>query len=193
MLRYCIAFVSREGQTEKIAHHVARSIENDGSLVRLIDIAAHESEAGADDYDAMLIAGSVHRGEFDPALSAFIMRHGGALRRCASAFLPVSLSAASHEETERAAVDEIAQRFLADLGWKPDTVFHVAGAVHDRRLNPVERFVLHTIVDSKGVERHPSGDTELTDWNALDAFVRSFEDLVQSKPPRNSAPPAGNA
>jgi menaquinone-dependent protoporphyrinogen oxidase len=182
MPRYLVAFVSREGQTEKIAHHVARCIEDDGSLVRLIDIRAHESEVGADDYDAMMIAGSVHRGDFEPELSAFIMRHGEALRRCPSAFLPVSLSAASHEESERAAVDEIAQRFLAELGWKPDAIHHAAGAVHDRRLNPLERAVLHAIVDAKGIERHPSGDTELTDWSALDAFVRSFEALVQSKP-----------
>lgn len=193
MPRYLVAFVSREAQTEKIAHHVARRIEDDGSLVRLIDIAARESEAGADDCDAILIAGSVHLGKFDQPLSAFIIRHGEALRRCPSAFLPVSLSAASHEETERAAVDEIAQRFVAELGWRPDAVYHVAGAIHDRRLNPPERVVLHAIADSKGVERHPSGDTEFTDWGALDAFVQSFEAFVQTRLPGDSATSAEKA
>jgi menaquinone-dependent protoporphyrinogen oxidase len=129
----------------------------------------------------MVIAGSVHRGQFDGELSSFIMRHGEALRRCPSAFLPVSLSAASHEESERSAIDEIAQRFVAEHGWMPDIVCHVAGAVHDRRLNPFERLILHAIVDSKGVERHPSGDTELTDWGSLKRFVREFEALVGSK------------
>lgn len=193
MQRYLVAFVSREGQTEKIAHHIARRIEDDGSLVRLIDVRARETEAGADDCDGMLIAGSVHRGRFDPELSAFILRHGGALRRCPSAFLPVSLSAASHEDTERAAVDEIAQGYLAALGWAPDVVHHVAGAVHDRQLNAFERMVIHTIVDSKGVERQPSGDTELTDWTALDAFIRSFEALVRSGECDGSAAPMSGA
>lgn len=179
--RYLVAFVSREGQTEKVAHHIARRIEDDGSLVRLIDVRAHETEAGADDCDGMVITGSMHRGRFDPELSAFIMRHSEALRRCPSAFLPVSLSAASHEESERSAVDEIAQSYLAELGWMPDVVYHVAGAVHDRQLNAFERMVIHAIVDSKGVERHPSGDTELTDWAALDAFIRSFEALTRSR------------
>ncbi len=183
MLRYLVAYASREGQTEKIAHHVARRLEDDGALTRLIDIKAHETEAGADDCDAMVIAGSVHIGQFDPELSAFVMRHGEALRRCPSAFLPVSLSAASHEESERAAIDEIAQRFVAEHGWMPDAVLHVAGAVHDRQLNPIERAVLHAIVDSKGVERHPSGDTELTDWDSLDRFVRDFEALARSRAP----------
>ena len=126
-----IAYASREGQTDKIAHHVAHRLEDDGALVRLIDLKAHETEAGADDCDAMIIAGSVHIGQFDPELSSFVMRHGEALRRCPSAFLPVSLSAASHEESERSAIDEIAQRFVAEHGWKPDVVYHVAGAVHD--------------------------------------------------------------
>src|SRR5690606_9112113 len=98
MLRFLIAYASREGQTDKIAHHIAHRLENDGALIRLIDLKARETEAGADDYDAMIIAGSVHVGRFDPALSSFVMRHGEALRRCPSAFLPVRLSAASHEE-----------------------------------------------------------------------------------------------
>lgn len=193
MQRYLVAFASREGQTAKIAHHVARRVEDDGSLVRLIDIRANESEAGADEYDAMLIAGSVHVGRFDPELAAFITRHIAALRRCPSAFLPVSLSAASHEESERSAIDEIAQGYLAELGWVPDAVHHVAGAVHDRKLNALERTVLHAIVDSKGVERHPSGDTELTDWAKLDAFVRSFEALTRSRQRSGPAAPESGA
>ncbi len=182
MLRYLIAYVSREGQTEKIAHHVARRFEDHGGVVRLLDIAAQESEAGVDDYDSTVIAGSVHRGHFDAELPAFIMRHSVQLRRCPSAFLPVSLSAASHDESERSAVDEIVQHFLAGLGWMPDIVLHVAGAIHDRRLGPLERAILHTIADTHGVERDPSGDTELTDWAGLDRFVRAFEELTRAGP-----------
>lgn len=188
MLRYLVAYASREGQTEKVAHHVARRLEDDGQLVRLIDIKAHETEAGADECDAMLIAGSIHLGQFDTDLADFVMRHGEALRRCPSAFLPVSLSAASHEQSERNAVDEIARRFVAEHGWAPDVIYHVAGAIHDRELNYAERTVLHAIAEMKGVERDSSGNTEFTDWSALDEFVRSFEALVQSKPRRSSTP-----
>lgn len=181
MLRFLVAFVTREGQTERIAHHAARQLEDRGALVRLIDVKARETEAGADDCDAMIIAGSVHRRRFDPELSAFIMRHGEALRRCPSAFVPVSLTAASHEASERTAIDEVVQGYLADLGWVPDAVHHAAGAIQDRRLNVIERAALHSIVDAKGVDRHPSGDTELTDWAALDGFIRSFAALVSSR------------
>jgi menaquinone-dependent protoporphyrinogen oxidase len=174
MHRILVAFASREGQTDHIAHHIARQIENNKLLTRLVDVRAGETEAGADDCDAAIVAGSVHRGHYDPALASFVMRHAPALRRVPSAFLSISLSAVSLEPTERAAVDEIAQRFLAEVGWAPETVLHVAGAVHDRSLNVMERFVLHTILRQHEVEPRPTGDTELTDWPAIDAFVRRF-------------------
>jgi len=174
MHRILVAFASREGQTDHIAHHIARQIENNKLLTRLVDVRSGETEAGADDCDAAIVAGSVHRGRYDPALANFVMRHATALRQVPSAFLSISLSAASVEPTERAAVDEIAQRFLAEVGWLPETVVHVAGAVHDRNVNMIERFVLHTILRQHDVEPRSTGDTDLTDWLAIDAFVRDF-------------------
>jgi menaquinone-dependent protoporphyrinogen oxidase len=183
MRRVLVAYTSLEGQTELIAHHVARKFEDKGFLVRLIDILADRTEAGADDCEAAVIAGSVHRGSFDAELSGFIMRHGPALRTVPSAFLPVSLSAASDDRSERAAVDEIARRFVAESGWAPECILHVAGAVHDREMNFLERQILHAIVDSKGVARHPSGSTEFTDWRELDAFLADFAKRIPEPKP----------
>jgi menaquinone-dependent protoporphyrinogen oxidase len=192
MHRILVAFASREGQTARIAHHIAHQIENRRLLARVVDIMAGETEAGADDCDAAIIAGSVHRGRYDPALAGFVMRHGPALRRVPSAFLSVSLSAASAVPHERAAIDEIAQRFLAEAGWAPDDVRHVAGAVHDRTIGVLERFALHTILKHHGVEPHQAGDTEHTDWAALDTFLRDFLSRVPavgSAPDKGAEPP----
>jgi menaquinone-dependent protoporphyrinogen oxidase len=178
MARFLVAFASREGQTEKIAHHCARRLEDRGHISRLVDLAAGETEAGADDCDAAILAGSIHRGRHESELAAFIMRHAPALRQRPGAFLSISLAAASHDENERSAIDELVQGFLHEVGWQPEQVLLVAGAVHDRELNALERFVLHRIVDAHGVERHPSGDTELTDWAALDSFVDAFAALA---------------
>ena len=174
MRRVLIAFTSHEGQTRTIAHHVARQIEDRGPVCRLIDLSEDRFEAGADDCDAAIVAGSIHRGAYDPLLAGFIMRHAASLHQVPSAFLSVSLAAASDDQDERAALDEIARRFLAEVGWMPDHIEHVAGALHDREMNFVEREILHAIVDSKGVQRHPSGHTELTDWPKLDAFIARF-------------------
>jgi len=186
MRRVLVGFASHQGQTEKIAHHLARQLEDRGLAVRLVDMIgaarAGESDAGADDCDAAILAGSLHLGRYDAALASFLMRHGPAIGRGPSAFVTVSLSAASEDETERRAVEEIAQRFLYETGWLPEHVLHAAGAIHDRRMNPVERFALHAIADAHGLDRHPSGDTELTDWAALDRFARDFVGEVKARP-----------
>jgi len=174
MARVLIAFASREGHTELIAHHVARKLEDRRHMVRLINLTAGEGEAGADEYDAAIIAGSIHRGNFAGELTSFLMRHGPAVRSHASAFLPVSLTAASHDPHEVAALNEIAQRFLFEAGWQPDFVEHVAGAVYDRQLNLIERTVLHSIMRQHDEEPDQSGTTVLTDWARLDEFVGEF-------------------
>lgn len=176
MTRFLVAFASSEGQTKKIAHHVARRLEDLGHLTRLVDVMSGESEAGADDCDAAILAGSLHRSQHAPELTAFIARHLAALQAMPSAFFSVSLTAASHDPGELEALVRVVQAYLKQVGWKPGRVELVAGAVHDRELGPIERLVLHRIVDAHGVERHPSGHTELTDWKRLDEVIGQLAD-----------------
>jgi menaquinone-dependent protoporphyrinogen oxidase len=180
MTRFLVAFASSEGQTEKIAHHVARRLEDLGHLTRLVDLNAGESEAGADECDAAVLAGSLHLSQHPPELANFIDRHRAALQRLPCLFLSVSLSAASHDKGEIAALKTVIRDFLGRLALQPTRVELVAGAVHDRELNAIERLVLHRIVDAHGVERHPSGNTELTDWPRLDEAVAAFAQAVTS-------------
>lgn len=174
MARVLVAFASKEGHTELIAHHMARKLEDGGHVTRLINLTRHDGEAGADDYDASIIAASIHRGSFAPEVQSFLMRHGPAVREHVSAFLTVSLTAASLDESEIAALKEIADRFLSEAGWQPDFVEHVAGAVYDRQLSVIERTVLHAIMRQHHEEPEPSGTTVLTDWVRLDRFVGEF-------------------
>ncbi len=178
MTRFLVAYASSEGQTGKIAHHVARRLENLGHLSRLVDLMAGDSEAGADECDAAILAGSLHLSQHPAELTDFIARHRTALQSMPSAFLSVSLTAA-HDAKELTALVAVVQRYLGDIGWTPGRVELVAGAVHDRELNAIERLVLHRIVDAHGVTRHPSGHTELTDWAELDAAVAAFAASVQ--------------
>ncbi len=168
MQRFLMAFVSREGQTERIAHHVARFLEDRGALVRLIDVTARESEAGADDCDAIIVAGSLRRGRFDPELLGFILRHGSSLRDCPSAFLPVS--AASLDDSERRLVDEATQKFLAEAGWMPNEICRL-DAVASKSV--LDGFSLTSILEGEDTDRR-SAEPEPPDWTALDEFVRAF-------------------
>ncbi|MGE8942164.1 flavodoxin domain-containing protein [Leptospira interrogans] len=184
MQRFLVAFAARDAQTEKIGHHIARKLEDARFLVRLIDIRSNETEAGADDCDAVILAGSAYRRQFDPSLGPFIMRHGAALRSCPSAFAPISLAAASHDPSERAAIDEVVQDFLGQVGWKPDEVFHVAGAIEEPQSGLLDGSVLAALFepDAGSADRDTARETELTDWPALDGFIRAFSVRVASQP-----------
>lgn len=174
MKRILVAYASREGQTEKIARHIGRRIEEAGLAPWLINLKSGDSEAGIETCEAAIVAGSVHRGRPDQELSGFLMRHGPTLRGGPSAFMCVSLSAASTDPSDRAAIDELAQSFLYEVGWHPDVVQHVAGAVRDSQLNLLERYTVHAVMYQKSIPRDASGETELTDWAALDAFTAEF-------------------
>jgi len=180
MLRILVVYSSSEGQTEKVAHHIARQIENKGHVARLV--SAHQSDdlAVLGDFDAAVVAGGLHMGAHGPALAAFISEHATALNAGPSAFLSVSLSAASDDPAEVAGALEAIKDFEIATGWTPRRTQLVAGAVHDRQLGFFKRFVVHTLMRRKGVELDPSGNTELTKWPALDRFIGEFITLVET-------------
>ena len=174
MTRVLVAFASREGQTEKIANYIAGRLASRGLEPVLVNLKTGQSEADVPSCGAAIIAGSVHRGRTDQELVSFIMRHGPTLRGGPSAFLCVSLSAASHDPNDRAAIDELAQGFLFDVGWHPDEIRPVAGAVRDNRLNLLERYTVHAVMYQKDTPADPSGETELTNWQDVDDFSDGF-------------------
>ena len=183
MKRVVVAFVSREGQTGRIARHIADRLERRGMLARLIDLGRGETEAGADDCEGAIVLASVHRGRYEPSLSSFLMRHGPTLRRCPSAFVSVSLAAAAVDPKERVALDEIVQHFLHEVGWHPDVVLHAGGAIHERDLGLIERYAVHQIVEQKHLPLDSSGDTEFTDWQEVDDFASAFAERVGGTSP----------
>ncbi len=179
MTRVLIAYASREGQTEKIAKYIGERLAKRGLEPHIVNLKLGQSEAEVPTCGAAVIAGSVHRGRHDQELTGFIMRHAPTLRGGPSAFVCVSLSAASHDPNDRAAIDELAQGFLYEVGWSPDEIKHVAGAVRDKQLNMLERYTVHAVMYQKDIPSDPSGDTELTNWQEVDDFSDGFALRVQ--------------
>lgn len=174
MPRLLVAYASREGQTEKICRHIAARLEAAGHSAMLLNLKNDGTEEGIETCAAAIVAGSVHLARHDPALAGFIMRHGTLLRTVPSAFVCVSLSAASKDPGDLATVGEITNSFLYETGWQPDVIEHAAGAVRDVQLGLFERFTVHAVMMEKEIPSHPSGETELTDWAKLDRFVDEF-------------------
>jgi menaquinone-dependent protoporphyrinogen oxidase len=134
-----------------------------------------------DELGMVIAIASVHAGKHDAGMVQFARRHAEALARKPAVFISVSLTEATVEderqspETRAAATDEVRRavaRFFEDTGWHPARVLPVAGCVAYTKVGVLQRFIMKRIVGARGGPTDTSRDHELTDWEALDRFVR---------------------
>ncbi len=172
-----ILFATREGQTRRIAEHLAATIRARGYLADVVDAADLPSEFSVEDYQAAVIAASVHREKHEKEMISFVRDFRGELECMPAVFLSVSLSeagaedaAATPEHRAQAAADvqKMIDAFLKETGWHPSKVRAAAGALSYTKYNFLTRFVMKRIAKAQGASTDTSRDHELTDWEALD-------------------------
>ena len=175
-----VLYGTREGQTRRIAEHIAATVRSRGREADVVDAANLPQGFSLDNYAAAIVAASVHTGKHEKEIVAFVKLHRSELERIPAVFLSVSLSeagaedpAASPEHRARAAADvqRMIDVFLKDTGWHPSKVRAVAGALSYTKYNFLVRFVMKQIAKSQGASTDTSRDHELTDWAALDHIV----------------------
>lgn len=183
MLPVLIVYATREGQTRRIAEHLAAEIRACDWKVDALDARTLPPSFDLGQYSAAVLAGSVHLGKHEREMIAFVREHRAALEKIPAAFLSVSLVEAeaeigtnSPESRARAARD--AQRLIDDFfeatGWHPARVKPVAGALVYTKYNVLVRLVMRHIAKKSGGSTDMSQDHEYTDWLALDRFVVEF-------------------
>lgn len=175
-----IVFATTEGHTKKICQHAEQYFSQAGLTVILHDLSENIPELQI--CDAVLLAGSLHYGKHQKELGQFIEKNRCTLQQVPIMFVSVSLAAASQEDTELSSVQKIASDYMAEMMLKPRVIQIAAGAVYDKRLHFLSRWLLHWIMYRKGVALDASGETVFTDWGALDlAFSQFYESLLENK------------
>jgi menaquinone-dependent protoporphyrinogen oxidase len=184
-------YATREGQTRRIAEHIAITLRARGIPTDLKNLA----ETPAPDpacYTAIVLAASVHAGRHEPEMLRFVKGHRAELDMVPTAFISVTLSeagaervAATPEEHARfvADVQRVLDNFFAAADWHPRRMKPVAGALLYTRYNFLVRFVMRRIAKTVGAETDTSRDYEYTNWAALDKFVGEFCGEIFATPP----------
>lgn len=167
-MKLLVGYASTEGQTRKIARHVADRLADAGHMVELLPLEDAGDVAPAR-FDRAVLAASVHASHYQPALAGFVEAHRDWLSTHPTLLLSVSLCAAGHDAQEWRALDRIAADFETATGWSPGEVMQVAGAYRPSRYDLFRRFVMRRIIAEKDPEADPDEDVEYTDWAALDA------------------------
>jgi len=165
-----IVYATTYGQTEKIAGYMAGRLRAQGCDAHALDAHATSQATTLDDYDAVLLGGSLYASHYQRRLTRFIEGHLDALNRHDNAaFFSVSASAARAEGLP--AVEAIASTFLDDAGWHPRLQAHFAGAVKYPRYGFVVRRIMQRISRKAGGGTDARHEYEYTDWAAVDAWL----------------------
>jgi menaquinone-dependent protoporphyrinogen oxidase len=168
-----IAYASVEGQTRKIADHIAQTVESAGHGVVLADLAQPGFALPAR-FDAAIVCGPIHMGNYPSTLIDFLRNWKSALQSMPAALVTVSLSIASENADERAEAAAYPDKLFDQTGWRAGWVHNAKGALRYLEYDFFKRWMLRRIAAKEGGPVDTSQDHELTDFVALDAFVHEF-------------------
>jgi menaquinone-dependent protoporphyrinogen oxidase len=180
MKPYLVLYATREGHTQRIGQHLTQALAKRGLPSALVE-AGHLPEAfRLSDYQAAIVAGSVHLGKHEAELVRFVKAHREQLELMPTVFLSVSLSEAGAEDANaplerRAAAaaetQKVIDAFLKATQWHPAKIKAVAGALVYTKYNFLLRLVMKQIARQAGADTDTSRDYDYTDWAALDSLL----------------------
>jgi menaquinone-dependent protoporphyrinogen oxidase len=178
-MKILILFGTSEGQTEKIANHIAGIIGNKGHEVRVECGERLPDDFAVNDFGAVIIGGSIHMGKYQPYVKKFVLGHRDWLNNIPSAFFTVCMGVTSRHAKDRAGAKQYSVDFLQQSGWQPRLTQTFAGAVKYTQYNVITRFIMKMISKREGGSTDTRRDHEYTDWQAVARFAGQFIEQLE--------------
>jgi menaquinone-dependent protoporphyrinogen oxidase len=170
-MKILVLYGTTEGQTRKVCAFVADKLRSNGDVVTLVDAAAPPARIDLRDYQAAILAASIHVGQYQSAVVDFARANHARLNQIPSAFVSVSLSTVDSDSEERASLATITENFKIYTGWTNAEIHHVAGAIRVSEYDFFRRWAMRLLAWEKKLKLVPGEDLELTDWAALAATI----------------------
>jgi menaquinone-dependent protoporphyrinogen oxidase len=188
-----VLYAMREGQTREIAQHVAEYLTARGLEARLEDVESPIESIDPARFRAVVLAASIHHGSHAREMVGFVKANRQALARLPTAFLSVSLAAASATDERQAGwkhartsaeVAKATREFLERTELRPARILPVAGALLYTEYGRLVRFVMQRITQDTEGDADTSQDFEYAAWARVDRFIDDFLSLRPSQPAR---------
>ncbi len=174
MARLLIVYGSEEGQTAKVAKHLAEFFRDRRHQVDLIFGKEVPADLSMTVYDGVVVGASIHMGRHQKYIVELAKKHCNDLTTRFSAFFTVCLTAKGETPAEKAQVEQYVQDFMEATNWYPDQVGVFAGALLYTQYGLVKRFIMKSIIKRSGGDLDASRDYEYTDWESVDDFGDTF-------------------
>lgn len=178
-MHFLIVYGTTEGHTRDVCHFVARCLRETGHTATVEEAGLDPRYPRPEDYDAVLLAASLHVGRYQPQLVRFAQEHHESLNRLPTAFISVSLSAAGVSPEDWEGLRECLGRFNEETHWTPGAVHQAGGAILNSQYDFFKRLVLQHIARQRGQKTSRSHDYDLTDYEGLKTFVLGFAVTAQ--------------
>ncbi|HEY1957840.1 MAG TPA: flavodoxin domain-containing protein [Polyangiaceae bacterium] len=190
MERIGIFYATREGQSHKVADHLAAALLARGLSVSVHDVRDGEAAEALARSQAVVVIGSVHMGKHEPELVTFVNANHAKLDATPPAFLSVCGAESGAEQAatldaRAAAAKHVAEQleaFEKATAWHPARVVPIAGALRYTHYNPLVRWVMKRISRSEAMPTDTSRDYEFTNWGALDEVARQLAEEMHASP-----------
>jgi menaquinone-dependent protoporphyrinogen oxidase len=173
-MKLLLVYGTTEGQTRKVAQFVGDHLARQGQEAQVMDATDAPAAADPREFDAVIIAASLHAGRYQSAIIHFVSKHLAAINARPNAFLSVSLAAASDDGEDVRGLERCVSDFAHQTGWTPRRTHHVAGAFRYTSYDFLKRWAMKYIAYRKHSPTDTSRDYELTDWVDLARFVDTF-------------------
>lgn len=175
-----ILYATVEGHSRTIAEHAAGLLEARGHKVVIGDMR-EPGFAVPGRFEGILLCAPIHVGRYPEPLLRFVTDWKEALDDVPNAFISVSLAIASDSEEERAEARSYPAVLENTAGYRPRLVHHAAGALKYVEYDFFKRMMMRRIAAKEGGPVDTGRDHVLTDWDALNAFVKEFSNLIGSE------------
>lgn len=185
MTKILIGYGTTEGQTARIADHIAELIRSHGIEAQALDLK-QSKDTGLDGYDAVIVGGSIHMGKHEDHVVDFVRKNRLKLESLPSAFFSVSLAA----HGDMANAEAYLAKFEQETGWQPTQVGLFGGALLYRQYGFIKRLMMKKIVSDKpgNLSTDTSRDHIYTDWDEVERFAEAFlERLVRADATQSKA------
>jgi menaquinone-dependent protoporphyrinogen oxidase len=175
-MKVLVTYGSTHGSTARIAARIAERMRSQGAHVELADVSDVRRRFDASPFDAFVVGGRVHGSRYPGSVRRFVRAHVLALRSRPSAFFSVSLLQLSKDPAKREETLGLPARFFGRVGWTPDRVEVIAGALAWSRWGVFGRWLMRKIwkefLGADVPDRRT--DQEFTDWGQVDRFADGF-------------------
>ncbi|MCC5914584.1 MAG: hypothetical protein JJU46_09445 [Balneolaceae bacterium] len=172
-MKLMIVYATTEGHTRKVAEFLKTEAEKRGHIIALFD--ATVTPPPPSEYDAAIVAASIHAGKYQPAIFEFVKDNHTDLNSMPCMFISVSLTAASDESESWDELRQQTDDFLGETNWKPYAVEFEAGALLYTKYDFFKRFIMRMISKKAGGDTDTGRDFEYTDWNRLRDRIEKLE------------------